>query len=66
VSEVLSARFNLVPDLAIEDEGTVKDSCYRRLIVRAQEPKHNFLLYLSPEERFVAADLKPKQILRAS
>lgn len=57
ISEAVSTRFDLAPDLGLEDQGTVNGTCYRRLLVRSREPRRTFFLYLSPDERFLTPDL---------
>ena len=53
VSAYVADRYNLAPDLKVEDEGVVVGSCFRRIAIRAAAPSRPLELFLSPDQRFL-------------
>jgi len=49
----VAARYELAPDLGVEDEGPLKGTCFRLFTVRATAPKRSLVLYASPDLRFL-------------
>ena len=57
VATYVAQRFELAPDLRVEDGEIVSNSCFRRLAVRAAAPARTIELFLSPDQRFVTETL---------
>jgi len=50
-------RYELAPDVRIEDGGVVAGSCFRRVTVQSVAPKRSIELFLSPDQRFLTESL---------
>jgi protein-disulfide isomerase len=57
VRAYVAARYELAPDISLEDLGALKDTCFRIFAARAAAPKRTILLYASPDLRFLTETL---------
>jgi protein-disulfide isomerase len=62
IASYVAARYELAPDTAVDDDGTVKGTCFRRLTVRSSVPKRTIALYVSPDMRFLTETLLDTRI----
>jgi len=53
LAQFVSRQYETAPDVSIVDQGTVADSCFRRLQFDSASPRRSIVLYLSPDQRFL-------------
>lgn len=53
----VSDRYEVAPDVKVDDDGVAGGSCFRRLTVRVSAPSRTLTLFLSPDQRFLADTL---------
>lgn len=49
----VAARYELAPDITVEDGGTLENTCVRRLTFHSAAPPRSLDLFLSPDGRFL-------------
>ena len=57
VAAYVVERYEVAPDLRVDDEGLAGGSCFRRLTIRVSVPNRSLALFLSPDQRFVTETL---------
>jgi protein-disulfide isomerase len=57
LSSFVSSKYDLAPDLTVEEGGIVGGSCFRLLTFRSQAPRRSIQLFLSPDRRFLSETL---------
>jgi protein-disulfide isomerase len=57
IAGYVAARYELAPDLSVDDGGPVKGTCFRHFTVRASAPRRSIALYASPDLRFLTEEL---------
>lgn len=53
----VAAKYDLSPDVVVEDKGTVASTCFRQIEFQAVSSQRAIYLYLSPDQRYLAPDL---------
>jgi protein-disulfide isomerase len=53
----VAAKYQIAPDITVEDKGTVGSTCFRQVEFQAESPKRNMYLYLSPDQHYLTPDL---------
>ena len=53
----VASRYEFAPDVSIQDEGLVGETCFRRLTFQSRAPKKSIVLYLSPDQSFLTSEL---------
>lgn len=53
----VAEKYEVAPDLSVEDKGLVGGSCYRMLTFHIAGPTRSLILYLSPDQRFLTPEL---------
>ena len=57
IAAYVALKYELAPDLSIEDEGLVDATCFRRIAAHAAEPRRLVGLFLSPDQLFLSESL---------
>ncbi|MGO4881070.1 MAG: DsbA family protein [Bryobacteraceae bacterium] len=57
IATYAAERYELAPDVRIEDGGVVASSCFRHLTVQSTTPRRSIELFLSPDQRFLSESL---------
>lgn len=53
----VAAKYDVAPDIVVEDKGTVGSTCFRQLEFQTASSEKAIYLYLTPDQRYLAPDL---------
>ena len=66
VAAYVADRYEVAPDLKVEDGGVADGSCFRRVGIRVSAPQRSLELFLSPDQRFLFETLLDMNISPAA
>jgi len=57
LSTWVASKYELAPDVTVDDEGLVGQTCFRRVSFHSASPARVLTLYLSPDQQFLTSEL---------